>query len=75
MVISQHCLVTGGSRGTGLALAILLARRGAHVSIVARDQPRLDKGLEELEARDPHFPHRCLAVMSDFTVLRGFYLL
>ena len=45
----QHCFVTGGSRGTGLALAILLAKRGAHVSIVARDKGKLDKGLEELE--------------------------
>ncbi|PIL28763.1 hypothetical protein GSI_08807 [Ganoderma sinense ZZ0214-1] len=45
----KHCFVTGGSRGTGLALAILLAQRGAHVSIVARDQQRLDQGLKELE--------------------------
>nr|VWP02590.1 N/A [Ganoderma boninense] len=45
----KHCLVTGGSRGTGLALAILLAKRGAHVTIVARDKLKLDKGLEELE--------------------------
>ncbi|KAI1792649.1 oxidoreductase [Ganoderma leucocontextum] len=46
---SKHCFVTGGSRGTGLALAILLAKRGAHVSIVARDKQRLDQGLQELE--------------------------
>lgn len=45
----QHCVVTGGSAGLGLSLAILLAKRGAHVSIVARNQERLDKALKEVE--------------------------
>jgi len=31
-------LITGGSRGLGLALAALFARRGARVTIVARDE-------------------------------------
>jgi NADPH:quinone reductase-like Zn-dependent oxidoreductase len=47
----QHCLVTGGSAGLGLGLAVLLAKRGAHVSIVARNQERLDKALKEVEVR------------------------
>ena len=47
----QHCLVTGGSAGLGLALAVTLAKRGAHVSIVARDQGRLDNALKEVEVR------------------------
>ncbi|TEB20975.1 oxidoreductase [Coprinellus micaceus] len=46
----KHCYVTGGSAGLGLALAKLLVTKGAHVSIVARDQGRLDKSLEEMEA-------------------------
>lgn len=46
----QHCYITGGSSGLGLSLAILLVRKGAHVSIVARNQERLDKALAELEA-------------------------
>ncbi|KAH9951636.1 oxidoreductase [Amylocystis lapponica] len=46
----QHCYVTGGSSGMGLALAILLTKRGADVSIVARNKERLDKALEQLEA-------------------------
>ncbi|KAH9853522.1 oxidoreductase [Lenzites betulinus] len=45
----QHCLVTGGSSGTGLALAALLVQRGAHVSIVARNEERLRKAAAELE--------------------------
>lgn len=37
----QHALITGGSSGIGLALAGLLAARGARVSLVARDPSRL----------------------------------
>ncbi|KAJ8088177.1 3-dehydrosphinganine reductase [Marasmius tenuissimus] len=45
----QHCYVTGGSAGLGLALAVLLAKNGAHVSIVARDKEKLKAALEEVE--------------------------
>ncbi|OSD04197.1 oxidoreductase [Trametes coccinea BRFM310] len=45
----KHCFVTGGSSGAGLALAVLLVKRGAHVSIVARNEERLQKALAELE--------------------------
>ncbi|KAF9259167.1 oxidoreductase [Marasmius fiardii PR-910] len=44
-----HCYVTGGSTGTGLALAIILAKKGAHVSIVARGKENLHTALEEIE--------------------------
>ncbi|KAF8591601.1 NAD(P)-binding protein [Ramaria rubella] len=46
----KHCYVTGGSSGAGLALAILLTRKGAHVSIVARDEEKLQKALQDLES-------------------------
>ncbi|KAJ7283586.1 oxidoreductase [Mycena rebaudengoi] len=45
----QHCYVTGGSSGLGLSLAILLTKRGANVSIVARDEQKLQSALDELE--------------------------
>lgn len=38
----RHALVTGGSTGIGLATAQMLAARGACVSIVARDEAKLD---------------------------------
>lgn len=44
-----HCYVTGGSSGLGLSLSLLLVTKGAHVSIVARNQEKLDKALAELE--------------------------
>ena len=43
--------MTGGSQGLGLALALLLAKKGAHVSIVARNQKKLDDALALLEVR------------------------
>ncbi|KAG2035228.1 hypothetical protein BDR03DRAFT_868559 [Suillus americanus] len=45
-----HVYITGGSQGLGLSLAKLVARKGAHVSIVARNQSKLDDALKELEA-------------------------
>ncbi|KAH7929276.1 NAD(P)-binding protein [Leucogyrophana mollusca] len=44
-----HVYITGGSQGLGLALAVLVAKKGAHVSIVARTQSELEKALIELE--------------------------
>lgn len=46
----RHCYITGGSTGLGLALAILLTKRGADVSIVARNEDNLRKALAQLEA-------------------------
>ncbi|KAJ3762051.1 oxidoreductase [Lentinula raphanica] len=45
----QFCYVTGGSSGLGLALAVALTGRGAHVTIVARNEERLAKALAEIE--------------------------
>ncbi|KAG6917909.1 hypothetical protein DXG01_000518 [Tephrocybe rancida] len=47
---AKHCYVTGGSAGLGLALAVLLTKKGADVSIVARNEERLQKALEQLES-------------------------
>ncbi|KAG8215381.1 hypothetical protein J3R82DRAFT_8980 [Butyriboletus roseoflavus] len=46
----KHVYITGGSQGLGLALAKILAKRGANISIVARTQSKLDDALKELKA-------------------------
>jgi 3-dehydrosphinganine reductase len=48
MAIQKHCYVTGGSKGLGLALSILLAKQGAHVSIVARNEKDLKDALDKI---------------------------
>lgn len=47
----MHCYITGGSRGTGKQLALQLARKGAHITIVARNQGALNITLAELNVR------------------------
>jgi 3-dehydrosphinganine reductase len=47
--MGQNCVVTGGSQGLGLGLAILLARKGANVTIVARTESKLKEALAEIE--------------------------
>jgi len=49
MPCCQHCYVTGGTSGLGLAVAQRLVRLGAHVSIVARNKDNLATALESLE--------------------------
>jgi NAD(P)-dependent dehydrogenase (short-subunit alcohol dehydrogenase family) len=39
----QHILITGGSKGIGLACALGFLREGARVSLVSRDQANLDQ--------------------------------
>ncbi|KAJ7507883.1 oxidoreductase [Mycena galericulata] len=45
----RHVYITGGSSGLGLSLAILLTKKGADVSIVARDEQKLRSALDEME--------------------------
>lgn len=47
----KRVLVTGASSGVGLATAGLLASRGAHVALVARDAERLEAAREVVVAR------------------------
>jgi len=44
----RHAVVTGGARGIGAAISLLLAQRGARVTIVGRDQASLDKHVKLL---------------------------
>jgi len=57
----KHAVVTGSSKGIGRAIALQLARSGAHVTLVARDAEKLKKVIDELPGRQ----HQCIP--ADFS--------
>lgn len=61
---NRTIIITGGSRGLGFVLADELLRRGANVSILARDLNELSRALKKLE---PLGPERILAIECDVT--------
>lgn len=57
----RHVLVTGGSKGIGLACAQEFCREGARVTIVARSREGMDAALGQLKAQG----FACHAVAAD----------
>lgn len=49
----QHVLITGGSKGIGLASAQGFLREGARVSLVSRSQANLDLAMQQLLGEFP----------------------
>ncbi len=49
-VSGKVVVVTGGSSGIGQATAVMMARAGAHVAIVARSADKLADAVQEIEA-------------------------
>jgi NAD(P)-dependent dehydrogenase (short-subunit alcohol dehydrogenase family) len=61
ILLRKVALVTGASRGIGLAAAKKLAQLGANVCICARDAAKLEAAKEEIEKTGG----KCLAVAAD----------
>ncbi|MFC3071889.1 SDR family oxidoreductase [Shinella pollutisoli] len=60
----RHVLVTGGSSGIGLAIAALLLSRGDRVTLLARDEGRLEAAMDILSEL-PGAGERLAAVSAD----------
>jgi NAD(P)-dependent dehydrogenase (short-subunit alcohol dehydrogenase family) len=58
---NKHVLITGGSKGIGLACARAFAEEGAHVSLVARDLGTLEAAEKTLKTE---FPQAQIAVFA-----------
>ncbi len=50
--MNKHVLVTGGSSGIGLGIALGFARAGAKVTITARTPSRIDSAIGRRRSRD-----------------------
>ena len=54
MFDGQNVIITGGSSGLGKVLACRLAEQGAHLSLIARDEAKLEAVKRDLEALNPN---------------------
>jgi hypothetical protein len=61
----QHCFITGGSSGLGKALAVLLAKMGAHVTIVARSETKLKEAVDDIKV----YFTRCIIPRHILTII------
>lgn len=60
-LLGQRALVTGGSRGLGLAIATSIASRGANVTLVARDEKLLSQLAMSLPVISPSQVHNFIS--------------
>ncbi len=51
-LVGKKCIITGASRGIGLAVAQRFAREGASCVLVGRNEATLQKALTSLEPRE-----------------------
>ena len=61
----KHVLITGGSKGIGLACAVVFLEEGAKVSLVSRDQTNLDLARKELLKKFPNAQNRIAVIAAD----------
>ena len=65
---NKSVLITGGSRGIGLATALGFARAGARVAICARDQGGLDAAVVQI-AQSGNKVHGAICDVGDDSLL------
>ncbi len=67
----QVAIVTGGSRGIGLAIARTLASTGVHVTITGRDDGRLSAARREIDGAGPGGVEAIRADVRDYAQAEG----
>jgi len=61
----KHVLITGGSKGIGLACAEAFLNEGAKVSLVSRDQANLDAAKTSLSSKISNADNRIHVLTAD----------
>lgn len=72
-VKDKHVVITGGSSGIGKSIAVYLARQGAHVTILARNQQKLRVAAEEISRARRNDRQKITSVsvdVSDYAALK-----
>ena len=64
---NKHVIVTGGSSGIGLELAFIYLKLGANVTIVARDESKLNVGSQRLLSHLPQSKDKLLTISLDIS--------
>ncbi|SPC62802.1 related to 3-ketosphinganine reductase [Ustilago sp. UG-2017b] len=67
----KHVFVTGGSQGLGLALAELLAAKGAHVTVCSRTEPKLREAVNKVKASAKSSQQQIQCVAADVSTFEG----
>lgn len=69
-IVDKHVVITGGSRGIGLCLAVECALKGANVTVIARDEKMLNGAVALMEVirqrPEQKFQYRCLDLASSY---------
>jgi len=66
-VKGKHVLITGGSAGLGKSIAVKFAQMGAHVTILARNQSKLDDTMKAMEKVKVASSQLFLSISCDVT--------
>lgn len=64
---NEHCVITGGSSGIGLAIAIQSAKMGANITIIARSEARLQTAKEEIRSAIKNSQQKVLTFSVDLS--------
>ncbi|ALC47990.1 CG10425 [Drosophila busckii] len=69
-IIGRHVVITGGSKGIGLCLAVECAMKGADVTVIARDEKMLSGAVALMEVirqrPEQKFQYRSLDIGGDY---------
>lgn len=71
MLNGKNVLITGGGKGLGYAVAVQLAKEGAHIGITGRNEENLQHAVKTLQAMGVNAAYAVFSVDSEDAVKQG----